>query len=101
MKNFYKNKRILVAGASGFVGTNLIKKLLSLKANVTGVIHKQKLQVRFDKVKYLGKEYFIKGKMTTGYSQLMDIDNNFIKLKPIPKFSNMIRLTARKTWLIV
>ena len=60
MKNFYKNKRILVTGASGFVGTNLIKRLLSLKVNVTGVIHKQKPQLRFDKVKYLKKDLTIK-----------------------------------------
>lgn len=60
MKNFYKNKNILVTGASGFIGTNLIKRLLSLQANVTGVLHKQKPQLRFDKVKYLKKDLTIK-----------------------------------------
>jgi GDP-L-fucose synthase len=60
LKNFYKNKNILVTGASGFIGTNLIKRLLSLQANVTGVLHKQKPQLRFDKVKYLKKDLTIK-----------------------------------------
>ena len=55
---------------------------------------------KFDKVKYLGEEYFIKGKMTTGYAKLMKIDGKDIKLKPIPKFSKMERISARKTWLI-
>ena len=32
----------------------------------------QKEQV-FDKIEYLGKEYFIKGRMSTGYAVLMNI----------------------------
>ena len=35
-KNFYKGKNILVAGASGFVGTHLTKKLSDLGANIVG-----------------------------------------------------------------
>jgi hypothetical protein len=55
---------------------------------------------KFDKVKYLGKEYFIKGRMSTGYAILMDIEGNKIQLKPIPKFTKMKRIQARKSVLI-
>jgi hypothetical protein len=56
---------------------------------------------KFDKVKYLGKEYFIKGRMSTGYAVLMDIEGNKIDLKPIPKFNKMKRIQARKSWLVM
>ena len=55
---------------------------------------------KFDKVRYLGNEYFIKGRMSTGYAILMDIQGNKINLKPIPKFSKMERIQARKSWII-
>lgn len=54
---------------------------------------------KFDKVTYLGSEYFIKGKMSTGYAILMDIQGNKINLKPIPKFNKMKRIQARKSWI--
>ena len=57
---------------------------------------------KFDKVKYLGKEYFIKGRMTKGgYAFLMDIFGNKIDFSFMPKggriakLSNMQRLQAR------
>jgi len=55
---------------------------------------------KFDKVRYLGNEYFIKGRMSSGYAILMDIRGNKIQLKPIPKFSKMERISARKSWLM-
>lgn len=55
---------------------------------------------KFDKVKYLDGEYFIKGRMSTGYAILMDINGNKVLLKPIPKFDKMQRLSARKSWII-
>jgi len=55
---------------------------------------------KFDKVKYLNNEYFIKGRMSTGYGILMDIEGNKVKLKPIPKFDKMRRISARKSWII-
>lgn len=55
---------------------------------------------KFDKVLYAGKEYFIKGRYSTGYAYLMNIDGTKIDLKPIPKFSKMIRVSARKSWLM-
>lgn len=61
---------------------------------------------KFDKVKYFGKEYFIKGRMSTGYAILMDIDGNKIDFSTMPKgyktpkLSNCIRMTARTSQMI-
>jgi hypothetical protein len=56
---------------------------------------------KFDKVQYKGNEYFIKGRMSTGYAILMDTEGNKVDLKPIPKFSNMKRVSARKSWMTI
>lgn len=61
---------------------------------------------KFDKVKYLGKEYFIKGRMSTGYAMLMDIEGNKIIFNDVPKgyktpkLKNCKRISARKTTLV-
>jgi hypothetical protein len=61
---------------------------------------------KFDKVKYLGREYFIKGRMSSGFAILMDIKgkkNNFDnapKGRKTPKLNNMKRIGSRKTWII-
>lgn len=55
---------------------------------------------KFDTVKFRGGNYFIKGRMTIGYVFLMGIDSQNIKFKPMPKFENLKRISARKTWLI-
>jgi hypothetical protein len=55
---------------------------------------------KFDKVRYLGQEYFIKGRMATGYAILMDSSRNKVDLKPIPKFEKMKRVSARSSWII-
>ncbi|MDR3588013.1 MAG: RNA-guided endonuclease IscB [Desulfosporosinus sp.] len=55
---------------------------------------------KFDKVRYLGSEYFIKGRMSTGYAILMDSIGVKVTLKPIPKFNKIERIQARKTWII-
>lgn len=60
---------------------------------------------KFDKVKYLGNEYFIKGRMSTGYVILMDIDGNKINFKceskgnKTPKMTNLIRINGRNSWI--
>lgn len=54
---------------------------------------------KFDKVKYLGKEYFIKGRRSSGYFVLMGIDNQTIDFKPIPKVDKIIRVSSRKSWI--
>lgn len=61
---------------------------------------------KFDKVKYFGKEYFIKGRMSTGYAILMDIEGNKIDFSSMlrgmktPKLSNCIRVSARSSVLV-
>jgi hypothetical protein len=55
---------------------------------------------KFDKILYLTKKYFIKGRMSTGYAILMNINGEKIDLKPIPKFNKMERISARKSWII-
>ena len=55
---------------------------------------------KFDKVRYQGQEYFIKGRMSTGYAILMDLDGKKVDLKPIPKFEQMTRVSARTSWMM-
>lgn len=61
---------------------------------------------KFDKVKYFGKEYFIKGRMSTGYAILMDIEGNKIDFSTMPKgyktpkLSNCKRVSARSSQMI-
>lgn len=55
---------------------------------------------KFDKVRYQGQEYFIKGRMSTGYAILMDGEGKKIDLKPIPKFTRMKRVSARRSWMM-
>jgi hypothetical protein len=58
---------------------------------------------KFDKVEYLGNQYFIKGRMSTGFAILMDIEgtkidfSNAPKGMKTPKMSNMNRINARKS----
>ena len=60
---------------------------------------------KFDKVSYFGKEYFIKGRMSSGYAFLMDIDgskadfSNMPKGYKTPKLLNLIRISARSSTL--
>jgi hypothetical protein len=55
---------------------------------------------KFDKVRYLGQEYFIKGRMSTGYAILMELSGNKVALKPIPTFEKMKRVSARSSWMM-
>ncbi len=55
---------------------------------------------KFDKVAWRGGVYFIKGRMSTGYAILMDIEGKKVEFKPIPKLESLKRISARKTCLI-
>ena len=61
---------------------------------------------KFDKVEYLGSEYFIKGRMSTGYAILMNIHGEKINFKDAPKgfktpkMTNLRRVGSRKSWII-
>ena len=60
---------------------------------------------KFDKVKYLGNEYFIKGRRKTGTAVLMDIYGTSIDFshmprgKKTPKLENCKRIQARSSTL--
>lgn len=61
---------------------------------------------KFDKVKYFGKEYFIKSRKSTGYATLMDIDGNkadfssMPKGNKTPKLRNCKRVSARSSQMV-
>ena len=63
--------------------------------------------LRFDKVRYFGKEYFIKGRMSSGFALLMDINGDTVKFDDMPrgfktpKFSNLQRVSARSSCLVI
>lgn len=63
----------------------------------TGKIHGFR---KFDTVNYLGKTYAIKGRRSTGYAVLMNHLLETVKLKPTPKFSKMLRIQGRTSWII-
>ena len=60
---------------------------------------------RYDKVEYLGKEYFVKSRMSTGFAKLSDIDGNQADFscmprgQKTPKLDNCRRIQARKSVL--
>ena len=62
---------------------------------------------KFDKVKYLGNEYFIKGRASSGFAVLMNVFGNKIDFSNMPmgmktpKLSNCKRLSARKSCLCI
>lgn len=62
---------------------------------------------KFDKVGYLGKTYFIKARMSSGYAVLMDIFNektdfsHMLKGYKTPKLKNLKRLAARNSVLCI
>ena len=79
-----------------------------------GVRGQQKIPVgkiqgfrKFDKVRYLKQEYFIKGRMSVGLSILMNIFNEKIDFSylprgwKIPKLSNLKRISARSSCLCI
>ena len=80
-----------------------------------GIRGEQKLPIgkiygfrKFDKVKYLGKEYFIKGRMSKGgYAVLMDVFGNKVDFSSMskghktPKLSNCDRISARRSCLCI
>ena len=70
----------------------------------TGKIHGFR---KFDKVEYLGKEYFIKSRMSSGFATFMDIFGNKVdfnympKGMKTPKLSKCKRISARSSCLCI
>ena len=51
----------------------------------------------YDKVKYKGKIYFIRGRMSSGYANVINIFGKDVKIRPMPKFKSMEKVGSRKT----
>lgn len=56
-KNFYRDKNILIAGASGFIGTHLTKKLSELGANVIGSYLNRRPVQEISNVKFIKADF--------------------------------------------
>lgn len=116
-KHHYLDACVIATGGKEFkICSNIYKKRCIPKGDfqqTKGSRSEQKLNTKkicgfrkFDKVKYFGKEYFIKGRMSTGYAILMDIDGNKIDFSDMPKgfktvkLKNCRRISARGSQLI-
>lgn len=53
MGNFWEDKNVLVAGGAGFVGINLVKRLLQLGANARATIHRTKPVITDQRIEYV------------------------------------------------
>ena len=79
------------------------KGVRSEKRIPTGKIHGFR---KFDKVRYLGEIYFIKGRMSSGHAILMGIDNQKIDFSDAPrgmktpKMCNLEKISSRKSCII-
>lgn len=49
----FKGKNVLVTGGAGFVGSNLIKRLLDMGSNIRATLHKKKAKTADDTVGYI------------------------------------------------
>lgn len=116
-KHHYLDACVIATGGKEFkICSNIYKKRCISKGDfqqTKGIHSEQRLNTekicgfrKFDKVKYFGKEYFIKGRMSTGYAILMDIDGNKIDFSDMPKgfktvkLKNCRRISARGSQLI-
>lgn len=118
LKDHYIDACVIASGGRSFETNNSIYyKRRVAKGDYQlskGVRGEQKIPVgkicgfrKFDKVKYFGKEYFIKGRMSAGYAVLMDIFNNKIDFSHMPKgyktpkLSNCERISTRRSCLCI
>ena len=115
-KDHYIDACVIASGGLDFKESDVIYRKRRVSKGdyklTQGVRGEQKLPTgkikgfkKFDKVKYLGEEYFIKSRKSVGYTILMDIFGNEVdfSLVPrgnkIPKLSNCRRISARRSCL--
>tara|TARA_B100000959_G_scaffold128811_2_gene135152 strand:- start:3960 stop:4985 length:1026 start_codon:yes stop_codon:yes gene_type:complete len=53
MSDFFKNKKVVITGGSGFIGTHYINYLLDIGANIKTHIHKNNLKIQDDRIEVL------------------------------------------------
>jgi len=53
LEKSFKNKKILVVGGAGFVGVNLINRLLDLGADVRATLHEKEAVINDDRIEYI------------------------------------------------
>ena len=49
----FKNRKVLVTGGTGFIGVNLIKRLLELGANVVATLHRKPAVIQDERIIYI------------------------------------------------
>ncbi|MHC4488135.1 MAG: NAD-dependent epimerase/dehydratase family protein [Planctomycetota bacterium] len=49
----FRNSKVLIAGGAGFVGANMIKRLLELGTKVTATLHKKSAVIDDERIKYV------------------------------------------------
>src|SRR3989344_5611871 len=49
----FKNANVVVTGGAGFVGVNLIKRLLDIGANVTATLHSRNPVITDERIRYI------------------------------------------------
>lgn len=115
-KHYYDACIIATQGNTFIVKSNLYKKKCVPDGDfqkTKGVRSEQPITTgkirgfrKFDKVRYFGNDYLIKGRMSSGYAILMDFDGNKIDFSAMPrgyktpKMVNLKRLEARSSWMI-
>jgi len=87
MTNYFKSKNVLVTGSAGFVGTNLIKRLLLLGADLTATFYEKRPFIEDDDIRYIQSDLRFS-------ENCMEVCENidYIFPKPFPLKINLSKL---------
>ena len=116
-KSHFIDACVIASGGLEFKFLNMIykKRRISVQDRILtkGIRGEQKLPIgkicgfrKFDKVEYLGETCFIKGRRSSGFFVLMDIDNNSIDFrdkggKQNPSYKSIKRINTRRSVLCI